>query len=101
MIPITLTLKAFGPFRKEQLIDFTKLASDGIFMISGPTGSGKTTVFDAVTFALYGEASGDVRSSDQFKSDYSDPDEECSVDSSFSPGQEDPGYPQTDPRSVY
>ena len=78
MIPLSLTLKAFGPFRDEQTVDFTVLAAQGLFMVSGPTGSGKTTVFDAITFALYGEASGELRRSDQFKSDYATLEEECS-----------------------
>lgn len=87
MIPIELTLKAFGPFNQEQHIDFTELAAESLFMISGPTGSGKTTIFDAITFALYGEASGELRNSDQFKSDYAEPGEECSVSFSFRSGQ--------------
>ncbi len=87
MIPIELTLKAFGPFHQEQHIDFTKLAAESLFMISGPTGSGKTTIFDAITFALYGEASGELRNSDQFKSDYAEPGDECSVSFSFRSGQ--------------
>ncbi len=88
MIPLLLTLKAFGPFRKEQTINFTKLSSQGLFVISGQTGSGKTTIFDAITFALYGEASGGLRSSDQFKSDYAEPEEECSVTFSFCAGHQ-------------
>ena len=87
MVPIELTLKAFGPFNQEQHIDFTELAAESLFMISGPTGSGKTTIFDAITFALYGEASGELRNSDQFKSDYAEPGEECSVSFSFRSGQ--------------
>ena len=87
MIPIELTLKAFGPFNREQRIDFTELTAENLFVISGPTGSGKTTIFDAITFALYGEASGEIRNSDQFKSDYAAPEEECSVSFSFRSGQ--------------
>ena len=89
MIPLSLTLKAFGPFRDEQTVDFTVLAAQGLFMVSGPTGSGKTTVFDAITFALYGEASGELRRSDQFKSDYATLEEECSVTFRFRIGSKE------------
>ncbi len=56
MRPLLLTMKAFGTFASEQVIDFSRL--QGIFLITGPTGSGKTTIFDAMTFALYGELPG-------------------------------------------
>jgi exonuclease SbcC len=58
---IKLRFKAFGPFLKEQCIDFTELNAKGIFLINGPTGTGKTTIFDAVVFALYGKGSGKDR----------------------------------------
>lgn len=77
MKPITLTLHAFGPFQGTQTIDFSTLSDDGIFLITGKTGAGKTTVFDAISFALYGEPSGSVRQSDSLKSDFAPLSETC------------------------
>ena len=59
MKPLRLKMQAFGPYVQEQIVDFEKLARSGMFLIKGPTGSGKTTIFDAMTFALYGGSSGD------------------------------------------
>ena len=59
MKPFRLKMQAFGPYVQEQIVDFEKLARSGMFLIKGPTGSGKTTIFDAMTFALYGGSSGD------------------------------------------
>lgn len=59
MKPLCLKMQAFGPYVQEQIVDFEKLARSGMFLIKGPTGSGKTTIFDAMTFALYGGSSGD------------------------------------------
>ena len=59
MKPLQLSMQAFGPYVQMQTVDFEKLAEKGMFLIKGPTGSGKTTIFDAMTFALYGGSSGD------------------------------------------
>lgn len=72
MKPLSLTVSAFGPFADLTEIDFTKIGGSGIFLITGDTGSGKTTVFDAVSFALYGEPSGgrELRAGKSYRSDY-------------------------------
>ena len=61
MKPLQLTMRAFGAYAGEQIIDFTLLGDKNFFLIHGPTGSGKTTILDAISFALYGSASGDLR----------------------------------------
>ncbi|MCQ2494952.1 MAG: AAA family ATPase, partial [Lachnospiraceae bacterium] len=58
MKPLRLEFQAFGPYKDREVIDFCDLAKYGLFLIKGPTGSGKTTIFDAMTFALYGGGSG-------------------------------------------
>lgn len=82
MRPLELTLSAFGPFREEETVDFS--AVRGIFLINGPTGAGKTTLFDAITFALYGKASGTARQSENFRCHSAAPDRECFVALRFS-----------------
>ena len=70
MRPIALTISAFGPYSKTVNIDFTQFGENGMFLICGDTGSGKTTIFDAIIYALYGEASGSLRDNKNFRSDY-------------------------------
>lgn len=70
MRPISLELQAFGPYRDRVFIDFEPLYKGGLFLISGVTGSGKTSLFDAISYALYGQASGDKRSQDSLKSHF-------------------------------
>lgn len=73
MKPIKLSMTAFGPYLHKEIIDFTKLHEHGIFVVSGPTGSGKTTIFDAITFALYDSGSGEDREKSLFlRSDFAD-----------------------------
>ncbi len=85
MKPLLLSMTAFGPFAKETEIDFEMLGTDGIFLITGDTGAGKTTIFDAISFALYGEASGgsERRNTRGFRSDYVGIRDETSVNLRF------------------
>lgn len=70
MRPIVLTMSAFGPYADEITLNFDELGENGLYLICGDTGAGKTTIFDAITYALYGEASGDNRKSEMFRSKY-------------------------------
>lgn len=70
MRPLTLTLSAFGPYADVMTIPFDELGSSGLYLITGDTGAGKTFIFDAIVFALYGEASGNARETSTFRSKY-------------------------------
>ena len=84
MRPLKLILSAFGPYAEECIIDFSALGERGLYLICGDTGSGKTTIFDAITFALYGEASGSNRTSQMFRSKYAALDTPTFVELTFS-----------------
>ena len=83
MRPVQLTMSAFGPYAETEVIDFTKLEGRSMFVVSGRTGAGKTTIFDAMTFALYGRASGVLRNPSDFRSQYASPEQKTEVDFSF------------------
>ena len=76
-------MSAFMAYKDLTVIDFEQMHDHGLYLISGPTGSGKTTLFDAITFALYGEASGSHRQSSYFRSDFADAKEETYVELTF------------------
>ncbi|WP_296398516.1 SMC family ATPase [Acidaminococcus timonensis] len=83
MRPQILTMTAFGPYAGAETIDFTQLGDKRFFLITGPTGSGKTTILDAITFALYGTPSGDLRDNRSLRSDYATPDRKTEVKFQF------------------
>lgn len=89
MKPLELTLSAFGPFAGEYNVSFELLGRDSIFLITGDTGAGKTTLFDAMCFALYGNASGEQRNDPKlFRSQYASPKTKTFVRLSFSCGED-------------
>lgn len=83
MRPIELTISAFGPYAGRQVLHMDKLGTKGIYLVTGDTGAGKTTIFDAITFALYGETSGDTRKTDMVRSKYAADDMPTEVKLSF------------------
>ena len=83
MKPISLTIEAFGPYRDSVTLDFNELQNHSMFLISGPTGAGKTSILDAMVYALYGEPSGEVRKTDAIRSDFAEPQHMTRVDFSF------------------
>ncbi len=87
MRPIRLSMTAFGPFGETQVLDFTELGSSTLFLIHGPTGSGKTSILDAVCFALYGESSGDERDGRALRSDHAGATVETEVSFDFLVGE--------------
>ena len=72
MRPLTLTMTGFGPYAGTEKIDFTRLGDRGLYLITGDTGAGKTTIFDAIVFALYGVTSGGTRTASMLRSKYAD-----------------------------
>lgn len=88
MRPLELRINAFGPYAQETLVDFSKFKS-GLFLISGDTGSGKTSIFDAMTYALYNEVSGSTRDASMMRSDYAKSTEETFVELKFTHHQEE------------
>lgn len=85
MKPILLVMKAFGPYGKVAEVDFSKIGEHGLFLITGDTGAGKTTIFDAISFALYGEGAGgkERRQAKSFRSDYASKEDETVVEFTF------------------
>ena len=84
MKPVKLIMSAFGPYAKETLpIDFEQFEEKGLFLISGDTGAGKTTIFDAICFALYGKTSGTYRDENNLRSEYAKGSEKSFVEFYF------------------
>ena len=80
----TLEMHAFGPYASAQRIDFDRLSGSGLFLLEGPTGAGKTTILDAITFALYGGLAGEEQAQDRLRSHFAGPDAEPSARLEFS-----------------
>lgn len=103
MKPVKLMMSAFGSYAGQETIDFAKIGQ-GVFLITGDTGAGKTTVFDAITYALYDQTSGGKREGDMMRSQYADPDTPTFVEFTFLYGgkeytvRRNPNYKRTSRR---
>lgn len=86
MRPLRLTMQAFGPYADEQVVDFSVFGERALFLISGPTGAGKTTILDAMCFALYGETSGAERTGAEMRSHHAPPSAPTEVTFDFALG---------------
>ncbi|SDJ68563.1 AAA family ATPase [Sediminibacillus albus] len=84
MRAISLSMTAFGPYKEKQTVDFREIGEETIFLITGPTGAGKTTIFDAICYALYGRASGSDRDHDSLRSHFAEIDFSTEISFCFS-----------------
>lgn len=73
MRPLQLKMSAFGPYANEESIDFERFGKNGLYLVSGTTGAGKTTIFDAIVYALFGSVSGDQKETNMIRSQYAKP----------------------------
>lgn len=89
MRPRMLIMTAFGPYAGKTALDMDRLGEEGIYLITGDTGAGKTTIFDGITYALYGETSGGVRKADMMRCTYAEEDLPTEVELTFAYGRED------------
>lgn len=83
MKPSNVVMSAFGPYAGRVEVPISDLGPNGLFLITGDTGAGKTTIFDAIAFALFGQASGSIRTTDSLRSDFASPDTKTFVEFEF------------------
>lgn len=88
MRPLKLTISAFGPYAGETVLEMDRLGERGLYLITGDTGAGKTTIFDAITYALYGQASGTAREAGMLRSKYALPTTPTFVEMEFQYGRQ-------------